>query len=343
MKNKGFNIIITLLLITLLFTSCNISPGDTNDLALNTLPEPTPDIQATVDACIAATNTVQAQMQESIGGTIIATITAMPTKAPPPPDEISEEELAQMMDEAVTDAMIFTRELEKATKESASDDTFSAGELEMLMNYYSLSQSEIEYALILAEMYLDIYRDLGEETIDLLYLVVGDLENLSSMSDEATVLIYIMQNIINNGRTVTSDDVAILLEHSHQYNDLLTILGNRSGEWFTALQEDLPIRAEKYLKMKPDDVANNNVQAQTMARNYVTNVRDALGDGFLSSSELKSIAQLGANVEASFQSLKLPDSSNVSESIDGITSNLARGQLPTAAANIGQLEGLVGR
>ena len=341
MKIKGFTIIITLLLITLYFTGCNTSKDNATTMDSSALPEPTVNIQATVEACISATNTVQAQMQEAAGGTLIATITAMPTKAPPPPDEISEEDLAQMIDEAVTDAMIFTRELKTATMDSTADSALTRDELDMLMSYYSLSQSEIEYALSLTEMYLEIYRDLGGGTVDLLYLIEEDLNNLSYMTDEAKVLIYIMENIINNGRTVTPDDVTILIEHSRQYNDLLTILGNRSGEWFTSLQEDMPIRAEKYLKIKSNEVAETRQAAFSMANDYVSSVQDALGDGFLSSSELNSIAQLGANVKASFRSLNLLNSSNITETIDGITSNLARGQLPTAAASIGQLEGLI--
>ena len=343
MENKGIKIITVLMLISLLFSACNVPQAAPAAVEPTTPSEPTADIQATVDADIAATSTAQAQMQEAIDEAVVATITAMPTQSPPPPDEISEEELAQMVDEAVNEAMYYSNELETATTESTSDDVLTEDELEMLMSYYGLSQSEIEYALMLAEMYLELYYDLGEETVDLLYMVVEDLEDLSSMSDEAMELIYIMENIAANGGTVTPEDIAALLEYSQQYGDLQTILENQSGEWVTALQGDLAVRAEEYLQMQPDQVAGNRLEALTMASEYVTSVRDALGDGVLSNSELGSIAQLGANVGASFESLNLPNSSNIAGSIDGITTNLARGQLPTASANLGQLEGLIGR
>lgn len=343
MENKGIKIISVLMLISLLFSACNVPQAAPAAAVPSQTPQPTPDIQATVDAGISATSTAQAQMQQAINEAVLATITAMPTQAPPATDELSEEELAQMVDDAVNEAMYYSNELETATTESTSDDVLTEDELEMLMSYYGLSQSEIEYALMLAELYLELYYDLGEETVDLLYMVVEDLEELSSMSDEAMELLYIMENIAANGGTVTPEDIQALLEYSQQYGDLQTILETQSGDWITALQEDFPTRVEEYLQMQPDQVAGNRLEAFQMAGEYVSSVRDALGDGFLSSSELGNIAQLGANVGASFESLNLPNSSNITGSIDDITGNLARGQLPTASANLGNLEGLIGR
>jgi hypothetical protein len=343
MENKGIKIINVLILISLLFSACNVPQATPANAAPSQTPQPTADIQATVDAGISATSTAQAQVQEAIDEAVLATITAMPTQAPPPTDELSEEELAQMVDDAVNEAMYYSNELETATSESTSDDVLTEDELEMLMSYYGLSQSEIEYALMLAELYLELYYELGEETVDLLYMVVEDLEELSGMSDEAMELLYIMENIAANGGTVTPEDIQALLEYSQQYGDLQTILETQSGDWITALQEDLPTRVEEYLQMQPDQVAGNRLEALQMAGEYVTSVREALGDGFLSNSELGNIAQLGANVGASFESLNLPNSSNIAGSIDDITGNLARGQLPSASANLGQLEGLLGR
>jgi hypothetical protein len=343
MENKGLKINIVLVLISLMLTACNVTQAAPAAVEPSTPPEPTADIQATIEAGIAATSTAQAMLQQAIDEAVVATITAMPTQVPPPPDEISEEELAQMVDEAVNEALYYSNELETATTQSTSDDVLTEDELEMLMSYYGLSQSEIEYALMLAEMYLELYYDLGEETVDLLYMVVEDLEDLSSMSDEAMALIYIMENVAANGGTVTPEDIAALLEYSQQYGDLQTVLEGQSGEWLTALQGDLAVRAEEYLQMQPDQVAGNRLEALSMATDYVTTVRSALSDGILSNSELGNIAQLGTNVGASFESLNLPNSGSISESIKGITGSLARGQIPQASTNLGQLEGLINR
>ena len=343
MKNKGIKIITVLLLVSLLFSACNTSQAANTDVETGIPPELTTSIQATVDAGIAATSTAQMQIMGVTTETILATMTAIPTQAVPPPDEISEEELAQLFDKTVNEAIYYASQLETATNESTADNFLTEDEFELLMKYYGLSQSEMEYALSLAEMYLEIYCDLGEETVDLLYKVAEDLENLSSMSDEAMELIFLLENILANGGTIASEDVSTFLQYSHQYVDLQTILEKHAGEWITALQGDLAVRANEYLQIQPSKVAGNRLEALIMASDYVTSVQNALGDGFLSNSELNNIAQLGANVEASFEYLNLPNMNNISGSINNITSNLARGQLPTAAANLGQLEGLVGR
>ncbi|MBI9049560.1 MAG: hypothetical protein JEZ00_09080 [Anaerolineaceae bacterium] len=343
MKNKGMTSLIVLTLISLLLGACTTPQPASVEQSVTVEPSATMDIQATIDAGIASTSTAQAMMQEAIDQAVVATITAMPTPEMPASEELSEEELAQMIDEAVNEALYYSNEVESATTSSTSDDVLTEDELEMLMSYYGVSQSEIEYALMLAEMYLELYYELGEETVDLLYIVVEDLEDLYAMSEDAMELVYVLENVAANGGAITAEDIAAVIEYSQQFEDIKPMLEDLSGEWLTALQGDLTTRADEYLQLQADQVAGNRIEALAMAGDYITSVRSALGDGVLSNSELNGIAQMGANVGASFNALNLPNNSTISGSINDITGNLARGQIPQASANIGQLEGLIGR
>ena len=336
MKNQMTMVLSVVLSVSLLFGACSPAPQAAR--------QPTADIQATVDAGIAATAAAQAALQATVDQAVVATITAMPTATLPAPDELSEEELAAMVDDAVNQALAASEQANTSTTSTTSaDDMLTEEELAMLYSYYGVSETEIEYALELAEMYLELYYDLGSETVALLDEVVNDLETLYTATEDAMALLDTLEQAAAGGGQVSPEQIAELMQYSDQIMQVKDSLQGNSSAWLAQLQGDLSTRAQEYLNMQPNDVAGNRVGAIRMAGDYVNSVRSALADGLLDKNEMQGIAQLGANVTASFNNLNLSDGAKINSSINDITGQLARGQLPQASANLGNLEGLLGR
>ena len=79
-----------------------------------------------------------------------------------------------------------------------------------------------------------------------------------------------------------------------------------------------------------------------MAFQYVDTVREGLVDGKITQLELTNIAQLGANAGTGLKTHGSPQLQELSRSIDTITAQLARGQVPQAKAGVGNLEAALG-
>jgi hypothetical protein len=78
------------------------------------------------------------------------------------------------------------------------------------------------------------------------------------------------------------------------------------------------------------------------AFDYVDAIHGALVDNSLSQSELANIALLGANAVAGLSAYGGPQLQQLAGSINDLTGQLARGQVPTALANLGSLENALG-
>ena len=82
--------------------------------------------------------------------------------------------------------------------------------------------------------------------------------------------------------------------------------------------------------------------ALQVAFDYVDAVRQSLADRSISPEEMANIAQLGANAAASLEARGGAALQRLSGSINDITGQLARGQVPQAQAGLGSLESALG-
>jgi hypothetical protein len=95
-------LVIVLTLAVLVFVSaCNVSAGAT--------PTATPNLQATIDAATQATSAAGMAVQATVDSAVQATVQALPPTPTAGPEidyvTLSEEELEELIDEAVTEAV----------------------------------------------------------------------------------------------------------------------------------------------------------------------------------------------------------------------------------------------
>jgi hypothetical protein len=92
------------------------------------------------------------------------------------------------------------------------------------------------------------------------------------------------------------------------------------------------------LATQPTQIASDRLGAIQSAITYVETTRSGLADGVVSAGELSSIAQAGANASASIQAHGGPQLQGVAGSIDGLTAQIARGELPQAKGGLDSIE-----
>ena len=166
--NKAIKPVILFILISLL-TACG-SPKNSDNL------------DAQVQTAIAETAQAEATFQVAVDQAVEATVVAMPpTPTSQPmvdPYTLTEEELAELID-ACDEAATAYEEASNATTQATSDGTYTEEEINDSMYYVYDAEAAIAYTEELLAMYYDLYGTYASETIDLLYAVEDDLEELA--------------------------------------------------------------------------------------------------------------------------------------------------------------------
>lgn len=333
-----------LTLVIVLLVSVAIACGGTASL------DSTPDTQSTVEAAIAATSTAQANLQATIDAAVAATATSVAAEAtvvasPTPSVEyvtLTEEELAALIDQAVTDATVATQECATATTAATADDTVTQEEVETMEVYVMVADETIAYAEELIYAYYDLYGELATETLVLLQAIE---EDLSTLAGEAEAIYDVLQEAtatLEQGLALAEETITQLETAAQAAGDKAAEIQTQNQEWFQNRQTELENRAATALSTQAGNVATDRKGALLSAFDYVDAVRAGLADNKISPDELAHIAQLGANASASLNAHGGPQLQQFSGSINDITGQLARGQMPQAQANMGNLERALG-
>lgn len=311
-------------------------------------PTATPDTEATVAAAVAATGTAQAGMQATIDAAVQATGAAAPTPVSSPTPSsaeyvtLTEEELANMIDEAVTEAATATQTCTTATTEAAADDAITQEEVAAMEAYAVEAEEAIAYAEGLITAYYDLYGELATETIDLLLAIEEDLATMAENTAAINATLQEIDTALAQGLALAEETIAQLEGTAQAASAKAAEIQAQNQVWLQDLQAELEARAANALAVQPDNVAADRQAAILSAFEYVDAVRDGLADSKISQGELVHIAQLGANASASLSAHGTPQLQQLSASINNITAQVARGQMPQAKASLGGLESALG-
>ncbi|MDK2982048.1 MAG: hypothetical protein PWQ55_2395 [Chloroflexota bacterium] len=296
------------------------------------------DVDATVQAGIQGTQTAEANVSSLVNEAVAATLTAMPTPTPVPVEELSEEELAQAVEDSAGEAAAAADQASTASDAAASDGEITQDELDDLYYLYYLAIDEAEQALALAEDYYDLYADLMALTISELEQIEAQLENIEESANAVlTVLDEISQTVAQGGEIAqqTLDNLQQMGQPAAQY---ASELQNRLPDWRDVRANETGTLVEQALSVAPTDVAGTRAGAIAQLKDYVQSMQTAIGDGRLSLDELHSLSQLGANAAASLSQFNGGDLAGLSDAVTGLTRNFASGQLPELNRGLGSLQ-----
>lgn len=347
MKKQLHIFIVVLLLTAILLSACSLPAA-----------EPTPDIEATAAAAIAATQTADANIQATIEAGIAATQAAeAPAETEPVEDtevveeaaeesnvpvdeseyyELSEEELALLIDEAVEEAIAASETATTTTTQAAQDNDFSQEEIDDIYYYSSEAEELIYLAEELLEIYTYLYGDYAEyadEMIELMYLLEEDM-------DEVLAFMYAVLEVVEGGQ-ITPEDIAKIYEAAQEAGLNLETLAENQDLILATVEQVLAAREDYAFSFDPDQVAESRADALLMAREYAQSMRDALGDQKISADELAQIAQLGANAAAGLEAYGGIALKGLPDMINTLTLQSAQGQFSAALNGLQSLEAAI--
>lgn len=303
---------------------------------------PTVDHQATIDAAIAGTAQAQANMQATIDAAVAATaLLALPTSTPGPVNEyveLSEEELAAMIDQAVNAAATATAQASQSATSAASDDAMTVEEAQSVEVSIQGADEAIAYAEELIAAYTEIYGELAAETMGTLIEVEQDLEAMATSMNEMTQTLLQIETYIAAGAQELNQAIDKLEQTAQQAAAQLDKAQMKAKEWAVQAQGESEQRTQAIQEMKPDNTPADLKATLQMAFDFVDQIRGALGDNKLSRDELNRIGQLGANLSAGFEKHGGPKFDGFSGKVKEITNQLARGKVPHAKRGLDDFE-----
>ncbi len=325
------------LLILALGVAC-AGPAANKAPAATETPQPTADVQGTVDAAIAATSTVQSSVQAAVSTSVAATVTAMPPAPTPIPTEavtsMTEEELAPAVDDSVQEAAAATTQATTSVAQAAADGVITYEELVMLYSYWIYADELIAYADELAAAYSDVYGELATETLALINQVEADL---NAMLQQADLILPALEEIgaaLEQDASGAGQVLGQLQAASTEAQAKAADAQGQSQAWSASLKTEVQGRVDQALAVQPQQVADSRKAAIQSALDYASSVRAALEDMLLTQAELANIAQLGANAAASLTAQGGAQLAKLATSVNAITAQVAAGQLSAALASL---------
>ncbi len=324
--------------------------------------QPTPDAQATINAAVQATTLAQAYAQATIDAavkaTTVAQLTPTPikttpsaptaataTKAPaatPVPTvnatTLTEEELDALIDQAVNEAIAATNTATTQTATYAADGTLTPQEVAALQTAVTLSQSEINQALALAQAYYDLYYDLATETLNVLKTIEQDLNSMATSMNAMAQSLAQISTTLAQGQAVTSSALAQLQSNATKASQAAASAQSKAKNWNATAQAELTKRANTALATKPTSVPTDLRGTIQSVNTYIETVKAALGDNKIGKSELQAISIAGANAVAGLNQFGGTQGQTLANSINTMTRQLARGEVPKAKSSLGALE-----
>lgn len=311
--------------------------------------QPTADVEATVQAALAATSTAAADLGTTVEAAVAATVTAAPpvvtlvpiTPAPSPTPvdgtTLSEEELAALIDVAVDEAVAASEAASQAATAAAADDAITQEEVDTVEVYVAASEETIAAAEALIAEYAALYGELATETVALLYEMEADLEAIAASTAAIEQELLAIEDTLNQGLALAEESVAALEQSAAAVQAGAVALQEQASTLAGTVQSELEARAAAALNVQPGQVATDRRGAVESAYLYTDAVRSALLDSMITSAEMAQIAQLGANAGASLQQYGGPALQSTAASIGNLTTQLARGELPAAQGSVNNL------
>ena len=310
-----------------------------------TPPTASPDV---VNTAIAATQQSQALAQATVNS---AALTAIPmTPTPGPAVEyvnLTEEELAALIDQAVADAVSATGQAATAVTESTTDDTVTTDEVVYVYDYYYYADYYVEYAEDLIEEYYALYSDLAYEMIAELNAIEAELNQMNDTLSSIDQSLQQISSTLEQGLALAEETITQLETAAQNAQTNAQELKTNAQDMISVLQADQQGRLDQIAQIQPNNIPTDKLSALKAGFEFVDFANSALADNKLSRDELNNLMQLGRNAQAGFQQFGGadaigPDVTQFAGKFDEIGQQFARGEISRGRENLGGFEKSLG-
>ncbi|MBK8824412.1 MAG: hypothetical protein IPN58_17915 [Anaerolineales bacterium] len=303
-----------------------------------------------VGTAVAGIQQSQALAQATVNSN---TLTAMPATPTPGPTveyvNLTEEELAALIDEAVAEAVAATEQATTAVTYTTTDDAVTSEEVVYVYDYYYYADYYVEYAEDLMAEYYTLYADLATDMIVELNAIESELSQLNDTLTSIDSSLQEISSTLEQGLAVAEESIAKLEDAAQQAQTNAQEMQTQAQDMLSVLQSEQQGRVDQLSQIQPDNIPTDKIAALQSAFEFVDFAKNAMSDNKLSRDELTNLAQLGKNAQAGFANFggaarpgAGPDLNQFSGKFDEITTQLARGQMPQARGNVNQFESSLG-
>ncbi len=328
-------------------TGCSL-PNQVKATSIPTVvaePSATPNLEMTIQAAVKLTESAKSGMQATINSSVSTTLTAVPqaavpvipTPTPINPAYVTEEEVAAMVENEVNEALAASTTCASTSTAAASDDTITSEELAELEAAVTASEQAISEATELAEQYLALYAELGEETIALLQQVESDLAAMSSSTAEIAATLDEINAALQQGLALAEETITKLETQASEIQAQVTEIQTSAAGWKEKVSAELENRAKLADGLQADQIASDKAGTLQQLSQYVSQLKTFLGDGKFSKDEMTNVIKLGTNASASLRQFGDAGAS-LADKISGLNRNIARGEMPQLMTGLADLD-----
>jgi hypothetical protein len=227
-------------------------------------------VDATVEAAVAAT--VEAEMMLN----------------PVPESEVVQSE---EIETAVIDVAALASEIEGAVVAAVLDDVLSSEEVEELEALVADALVALDYAVYLAETYEAFFAYLSSGSIDEVYALVEDLEEIEALLNDVVAL-------LETGRANPQEALAELEPLVGQLEASAESAALESELWQDQVRVLVEQRIADVTGVQPNLSADSRAAAIKLATDFAEDLRAAAADQVFTQDEMRKIAQSAANATA---------------------------------------------
>ena len=324
---------------------------------------PTPNTQATIDAAVAATGVAQTSNQattdaavaaaapseaapvSTLPDTVDAQVAADVTALPPPPEIITpisaeqyltmtDEELAILVDQAVTAAAVAAEQSAQAASGATVDKTLTPEEVQTIEMYLAGTDEALAYVDELVSVYTDLYGNLATEAVAELKEIEQTLNGIEENTQALTEAVEAVSDSLDQGVELAEETINQIEAAAQAAGAQATEAQAQAQTWLADYQATLDSRIATAVAMPATETATDLKEAVEDALAFFTAGQTALADGRITTAELTEIAQQGANASAGLDASGLPPLQDLAARIEGITTQFARGDVTQAHAQL---------
>jgi len=321
-----------------------------------------PDV---VSTAIAGTQQAQSLVQATVNSTALTSIPPTLATTPIPPAtptpgitveyiNLTEEELAALIDDAVAQAITATEQAATAVTYTTSDDAVTTEEVTYVYEYYYYADYYVEYAEELMAEYYTLYSDLATDMITELNAIEAEVAQLNDTLTSIDSSLQQINTSLQQGLAVAEESIAQLEAAAQQAQTKAQELQTQAQDMISVLQTEQQGRIDQLSQIQANNIPTDKISALKSSFEFVDFANTAMGDNKLSRDELTNLTQLGKNAQAGIQQFGGAgggglgagradiDLTQFSGKFDEITTQFARGQMPQARGNLTQFEGSLG-
>jgi hypothetical protein len=309
--------------------------------------------QDAINTAVAGTQQAQALGQATVNANALTYMPSTPTPGPTVDYvNMSEEDLAALIDQAVAEAVTATEATTTAVTSTTSDNAVTTDEVTYVYDYYDNAEYYVQSAEDMMAEYYNLYSDLASQMIVEMNSIEGELNQMNTTLSSIDTSLQEISSTLEQGLALAQGTIDQLNSAAQQAQTHAQAVQAQAQDMMSVLQTDQQGRLDQISKVQPNNIPTDRLSALQSGFAFIDAGKGAMGDNKLSRDELMNLAQLGANAQAGFSKFGGRGASNgpgagldlsqFSNKFSEIMGQFARGQMPQARGNMDGFERSLG-